>query len=290
VPFPASIDQMADDLELREQTLPELVDWETACKRAAALFGLTIPTSRNASNVAKLVEDVQAKARETREVMGSLVRTLDEKSPLFPSGGDNHRLRTARSAQALLAGLLSAEGAAVVTTFALATVETSEVAMRQTLAKARELDEAVRTGAWDIFEAMKALTDARQMAAKAILAKVSETLAADEHAIGLKAALDDQRSKAVRLLTVAPPFPPTAASPPPPPYPQPSSAPAPSLPEAEPGQQSGKPAVVVQESAAADLASGQAKALLDDLHAKLDGDADLRLSISWRLEKPGTAK
>mgnify|MGYP006190603621 CR=1 FL=1 len=30
--------------------------------------------------------------------------------------------------------------------------------------------------------------------------------------------------------------------------------------------------------------------LLDDLHAKLDGDADLRLSISWRLEKPGAAK
>jgi hypothetical protein len=29
---------------------------------------------------------------------------------------------------------------------------------------------------------------------------------------------------------------------------------------------------------------------LDDLHAKLDGDADLRLSISWRLEKPGATK
>jgi hypothetical protein len=100
---------------------------------------------------------------------------------------------------------LSAEGAAVVTTLAGATIETSEVAMRQTLAKARELDEAVRTGAWDIFEAMKALTDERQAAARAIVAKVCETLAADEHAIGLKAALAEQRSKAVRLLTVAPP-------------------------------------------------------------------------------------
>jgi hypothetical protein len=292
-PYPASIDQMADDLELREQTLPEAGDWETACKRAAALFGLTIPTSRNASNVAKLVEDVQAKARETREAMGSLVRTLDEKSALFPSGGDNHRLQTARSALALLAGLLSAEGAAVVTTLARATVETSEVAMRQTLAKARELDEAVRTGAWEIFEAMKALNDARQTAAKAIVTKVSETLAADEHAIGLKAALDDQRSKAVRLLTVAPPPPPPPpppSQPPVPPTTQPPAPPAPPLPPTEPADKGAKPAVVVQESTAADLASAQALALLDDLHAKLDGDADLRLSISWRLEKPGATK
>jgi hypothetical protein len=205
VPSTPSIDQMPDDLELREQTLPEPGDWEAACKRAAALFGLTIPTSRNAGNVAKLLEEVQAKAREAREPIGSLVKTLNEKSALFPAPGDNHRLQTARSTLALLAGLLSAEGAAVVTTLAGATIETSEVAMRQTLAKARELDEAVRTGAWDIFEAMKALTDERRSAAHAIVAKVSETLAADEHAIGLKAALDDQRIKAVRLLTVAPP-------------------------------------------------------------------------------------
>jgi hypothetical protein len=49
VPYLPSIDQMPDDLELREQTLPDPGDWETACKRAAALFGLTIPTSRNAA-------------------------------------------------------------------------------------------------------------------------------------------------------------------------------------------------------------------------------------------------
>ena len=50
------------------------------------------------------------------------------------------------------------------------------------------------------------------------------------------------------------------------------------------------PAVIVQESAAADLESTQALALLDDLHAKLDKDTDLRLSISWRLERPGSSE
>jgi hypothetical protein len=284
VPFAPSIDQTPDDLELREQTLPEPGDWETACKRAAALFGLTIPTSRNAGNVAKLVEEVQARAREVRESIASLVKTLNEKSALFPAAGDNHRLQTARSALALLAGLLSAESAAVVTTLAGATIETSEVAMRQTLAKGRELDEAVRTGAWDIFEAMKVLTDERKAVAQAIVAKVCETLAADEHAIGLKAALDDQRIKAVRLLTVAPP-----------PAPAPSATATPPLPpqapaSVAPGRPEPKPPVIVQESAATDLESTQALALLDDLHATLDKDADLRLSISWRLEKPGSSK
>jgi hypothetical protein len=293
VPYAPGIDQMPDELELREQTLPEQADWDAACKRAASLFGLTIPTSRNASNVAKLVEDVQAKAREAREPMVSLVKTLNEKSALFPTGGANHRLQTARSAMALVASLVSAEGAAVVTTLAQASIETSDVAMRQTLAKARELDEAARTAAWEIFEAMKALADDRQVAGRAIVAKVGEAVAADEHAIGLKSALDDQRGRAVRLLTAAPP--PPQPHPPPTPGPTRGGPVSPPLPPAgqapaTPGGAAPRPPVVVQESAAADLASAQALALLDDLHAKLDSDTELRLSISWRLEKPGSSK
>jgi hypothetical protein len=287
VPYTPGIDQMPDDLELREQTLPERGAWETACKRAAALFGLTIPTSRNAGNVAKLVEDVQARAREAREPIGSLVKTLTEKSALFPAAGGNQRLQTARSALALLASLVNVEGAAVVAALAGATIETSEAAMRQTLAKARELDEAVRTGAWDIFEAMKALTDARQAAAQAIVARVCETLAADEHAIGLKAAFDGERIKAVRLLTVAPPpapaVPPTGGPTMPPRVVQ---EPSPVV----PGGYAPMPPVIVQESTAADLESTQALALLYELHSRLDKETDLRLSISWRLEKPGSSR
>ncbi|HJW55338.1 MAG TPA: phage resistance protein [Burkholderiaceae bacterium] len=295
VPYTPSIDQLPDDLELREQTLPELGDWETACKRAATLFGLTIPTSRNAGNVAKLVEEVLSKAREVREPVSSLVKTLNEKSALFSTStsGGNQRLQTARSALALVAGLISANGAAVIVTLAQSTIETSEVAMRQTLAKARELDETARTAAWEIFDAMKALADERKSAAQAIVAKVSEVLAADEHVMGLKGTLDDQRSRAVRLLTAAPPPAPTPLSPisptaptgqATPPLPPTGTAPVPQ------GDVAPIPSVVVQESAAADLESAQALELLDDLHAKLDSDTDLRLSISWRLEKRRSSK
>lgn len=156
--------------------------------------------------------------------------------------------------------------------------------MRQTLARARQLDEAVRTGAWDIFAAMQALTDERQAAARAIVARVGEALAADEHAIGLQAALAEQRSKAVHLLTVAPPphaRPPAAGCVTPPLPPQ---APTP----VASGRPAPGPPVIVQESAATGLESTQARALLDELHARLDSDTDLRLSIAWRLEKPGS--
>ena len=286
VAYTASIDQMPDDLELREQTLPEAGDWDVACRRAASLLGSTIPTSRNAGNVARLVEDVQAKGREVRDAIGSLVRTLNEKSALFPAAGDNQRLQTARSAMALLAGVLSAEGAAVVTAFARARVETSEAAMRQTLAKARELDEAARNANWEIFEAMKAIADGRQAAARAIVAKVGEALAADEHAIGLKNSLADQGSKAVRLLTVAPPQPPAPA---PSVHVLPPLAPAAPTPVPS-GRVAPKPLVIVQESAQTNLGRPQALALLDELHAKLDQEGDLRLSISWRIEKPGSSQ
>ncbi len=285
-PYSPGVDQMPDELELREQTLPEQGDWEAACARAAALFGLTVPTSRNASNVAKLVEEVQRKAREVREPIGSLVTTLNDKSALFPSAGENQRLKTARSALALLVGLLSAEGVAVVTALANATVETSETAMGQTLAKARALDETARTATWEIFEAMKVLADDRQAAARAIVSKVAEALAADEQAIELSPALGEQGRKAVSLLTVAaapgPARAPTVEGTPP----LPPAAPAPIATDGV----APKPTVIVQESQAADLASPQALALLDQLHAELDHDADLRLSISWRLAKPGSRK
>ena len=96
--------------------------------------------------------------------------------------------------------------------------------------------------------------------------------------------LSHQSLEAVRLLTVAPPPSPTPPAPVTPSLPPTAPTPVPA------GRPAPKPPVIVQESAAADLESVQARALLDDLHAKLDSDTDLRLSISWRLEKPGSSK
>ena len=131
-----------------------------------------------------------------------------------PTGTDTPRLKTAQSAQALLASLTNADPGAVVGVLAKATVETSDAAMFQTLGKAKTLDEAIRTASWQLFEATASLSDHRKAAAQVIMNRIAEILAADEHAIGLKAALNEQQGKALKLLTDVPP-------PPPPPPPSP---------------------------------------------------------------------
>ncbi len=203
---------MLDELELREHALPPKEDWDKAVSRAGALFGLVVPQTLNATNVAKLVEGVVTKARELRPMIDSFTTNLAQKIQAHvPSGTDTRRLKTAQSANALLASLTNADPGSVVDILAKATVETSEAAMHQTLGRAKSLDEAIRTASWQLFEAVASLSDHRKAAAQAIINRIAEILAADEHAIGLKPALDEQQGKALKLLTDVP------VPPPPPP-------------------------------------------------------------------------
>ena len=54
-PVEPTIDSLSDDLELKEQTLPNAADWQTALQRASSLFGLTLAQTLNAANVGRLV-------------------------------------------------------------------------------------------------------------------------------------------------------------------------------------------------------------------------------------------
>ncbi len=271
-PFQPSLDNLPGALELREQALPGLADWERAATRAGALFGLTALRSRTAANVAKLVEDVLAKAREAKTPLASLLISLQQRLAAYGAGDETQaaeppRLITARSAQALLAALGSAEPDQVVSVLAQSPIETSEAAMAQTLARAKPLDESLRMG-WELFEAATALSDHRRAAALGIKARIAEVLAADEHVIALKPALDEQQAKALRLLTDVPkpPVTPLPPEPPKPPRPEPET-------------------IVVREAAAVNLDLGQARTLLDAIRTEMDQDSALRLSVSWRLLK-----
>jgi hypothetical protein len=135
--------------------------------------------------------------------------------------------------------------------------------MAQTLGKSRVLDEAVRTASWPLFEAVASLSDHRKPAAQAISARLAEILSADEHVIALKSALDEQQVKALRLLT--------EVSPPPPPPPR------------------DKPGVVVVEDKATDLDRESARTVLGAISRELDQDADLRLSIAWKIVRKDKA-
>jgi hypothetical protein len=270
-PYPPTVENVPDELELREQALPTKEHWQTSITRAGGLFGLVVPQALNAANVAKLIEGVRAKAAEIRPLIDSFAASLSDKSRTYvkPDAKAN-RLTTAQSAQALLASLNGAESAKLIEVLASASIETSESAMNQTLGKAKNLDEAIRTAAWQLFEAVGSLSDQRKSAADAIMKRISEVLAADEHAIALKPALDEQQTKALRLLTdvqTPPPLPPD----PPPPEPRLGD-------------------VVVKEAQATDVEPARAKSMLSEIGKELDKGSDLRLSIAWKIIRKGKTK
>ena len=82
------------------------------------------------------------------------------------------------------------------TALAEAPVQTSVAAMAAVLSKVETIEEAIRTADWPLFEATWQLRDRRAAAATRIKERVLEVLTADEHAIALKTALDEQRGKA----------------------------------------------------------------------------------------------
>lgn len=266
-PFDASIDSMPDDLELREQALPALEHWQVAVARAGSLFGLTVPQTLNAANVGKLVDELKKQVDAKRNVVGRLVQGLSERMDLYvPATAKQDRLTTARSSQALLAALNAADDAQKIQALATAALDTSEAAVAQTLGKAEQLEELLRPASWDLFEAMRNLTDARQTAASNILQKVGDVLCADEHVVGLQKTLESLRKDALALLTVT--APPPGPGPVPPPI-------VPIKPQEE----------IVDSASATDLSAKDAAQVLDGLLVRVQKEPELRLTLSWRLSK-----
>jgi hypothetical protein len=96
---------------------------------------------------------------------------------------------------------------------------------------------------------------------------LAEILAADEHAIALKPALDEQHKKALKLLTdVVPP-------PPPPPTPPRAGPPV------EPDD------VIIEVKERSNLSTADARTVLDGLGQQMTDNPEYRLNLSWKIIK-----
>ena len=283
-PFEPSIDSLPDELELREQSLPDASHWQIAVQRAAGLFGLTPAQVLNAANVGRLVDDVRQAATQRRDAIARLVAQVRDRSARYAPGVAGARQQTAESAQALLASLAQAAEGDVVAALATATLQTSDAAVGRALGQAQACADTLTNARWDMFDAMRDLQDHRQTAAALVLSRLSEGLTSDEHVLPLKARLDELERDAMRLLTAAAPAPaPVPAPAPPGTLPAPAPTPV-ALPPA--------PAVmgpeVVEEKQQLHLSGAAAAAALDDLKARMAKDQDLELTLSWRLQRKGT--
>ena len=63
-PAQGTIENLPDELELREQRLPPAADWEEAGRRAATILGLAVSPLASAASVAKLAADAKQVAAD----------------------------------------------------------------------------------------------------------------------------------------------------------------------------------------------------------------------------------
>ena len=264
-PYTPTLENTPDELELREQALPAESSWKSALRRAGLFFGLTLAESLNAGNVSKLKEQLHAEISARLVPLQDYTRNLSDKWRIFGVPGQvSDRLKTAEGAASLLAALAT-PGADSISVLADAEMATTDTAYGQTIGKAKSLDESLKTADWDLFSAVIALSDQRKVAAKTMQDRLAEILANDEHAVGLKGALAEQKAKALKLLTEAPPVSPPVPPTPPDPV--------------RPGTR------VVREGVKSDLSAADAINSLDEIRAEIAKDSDCRLSISWKITR-----
>lgn len=279
--YEPTIDNLPDDLELKEQSLPDAANWQAALHRASIVFGLTLGENLNAANVAKLVAEVKLKSEEKREATKRLVLQVRDRANRYAPGVMGDRQQTAESANALLAAIAAAADSEVVSTLASAELKTTESAVARALAQAKACADLLESSSgWPLFDAVLKLSDHRAAAATALRQRLVEGLTSDEYVVGLKVRLDELQRDAMELLAAPPP-------PPPPPDPSPVLPPQPSPVVVPPVPANLQPEVVAEKTQE-HLNTADAVAALDDLKARLNSERDLELTISWRLQRKGT--
>ncbi len=107
--YTPSLDNMPDELELKQETLPDLKDWSEAVTRVADIFGHAISKLLNASNLATLAARLKESVTEYKADCDSLPDRLQfvMKNLGVPEADfvNCDRVRTAKAVKTLLARL-----------------------------------------------------------------------------------------------------------------------------------------------------------------------------------------
>ncbi len=266
-PFDATLANLPDEVELREQRLPPETAWVTAVERASRIFGAVSSPLLNASNLAKLADDIQVRAKEHYEACRQLVTDVASHLNDFGQAKEKApRYQTAEAVLNLLEEVRTSRPAAVIEALANLKPQTSEAAMGTSLISAGDVTSALAATQWKLFESIRGLQDDRGVAAKALLERVADALRNDQHVTPLRPVLQIEQSKAIDLLTpAAPPTKPPIAAPPKPPV--------------KPGKK------MIETGAKENLSVADAESELARLRQKSTGTRVTRINVSWVIEE-----
>jgi hypothetical protein len=269
-PCDATLTNLPDRLELREQKLPNLAQWDIAVERAGRIFGVAASPLLKASNVIALASGVKQRSADARYACQTYRQRLEDRlRKLGIDVADTDRMKSAAATLAMIDRLYDAEPADVVDVLATIHLATSESAMGECVSKAEKLAERLDATDWEIFEATARLTDERKATADEIRNIICQGLASDEHVIPLAAALQEAQAKAVRVLTTSTPAPGPKTEPPPMP---------------RPGR------TILRQGAEQHLTMRAAQDLIARLDHELQEGQEIRVNISWIVEEGGSVQ
>ncbi len=276
--YTPSLDDLPNELELQEQTLPDLKDWNETVTRVADILGHEVSRLLNASNLATLASKVGESVTEFKSDCESLPDRLQLVLQHVGVGEADaakaDRVRTAKAVKALLAACDGKEPTALVGIIAKAKLDTSRTSMGRSLKSAKAVLDSLKATRWDLFTAVALIDDARKTNADLLLQDLRSWLKTDEHALagGVAAKLSEATGRAIKLLTPPkqPTVPPVTPSPPvvlPPPQP------------------SGPDWKVVGSDKKTRLTEKELLGAAEELVRKLRENPRYRLTIQWTLEE-----
>lgn len=204
----AGVEQVADDLVLRQPTLPEQDAWDSASVRAAELFGVTVSHLRSSANVIGLCTGLRARARELVNGTADLVTQLELHAQQLDLVESAPRMQMALLGKQLVSSIsVERDDVVLVQTLAEFPVPGEAQPMAKSMTTAASVAGALKALQWQMLDSIRGITpdDGRHADATVSLNQLAAAAAANELHQPLAAAATEAVNQAASILTVAPP-------------------------------------------------------------------------------------
>ena len=217
----SAVEQVTDDLVLREPALPEVEAWDSAVPVAAALFGVTVSTLRSAANLTALGAGVRARARELQPASVELLKQLTEHAVQLGISLDSARFVSAALGAELLGRLANEnDDVVLVTTLFELPLPEEPQSLARSMISAAVVSASLRGLMWNMLDSISGISveDPRRVDVDQLFATLAGTARAQELHDSLGPALSQAVVRAGHILSaggvVAPPVQPVPPVPP----------------------------------------------------------------------------
>jgi len=178
-----SVEQVSDDLVLREPALPDAEAWSLAVVRAAELFGVTVANLRSAANLAALATGVRGHAREWQSAGVDLAAALASHAGQLGIDDACPRMVSAHLGADLLKRLANErDDVVLVQILAEFPVPAEPQALAKSMTSAAVVVSALRGLMWSMLDSVRAIdpADPRFAQARTLLDGLGQGARADE--------------------------------------------------------------------------------------------------------------